>query len=130
MDPARAAAMFGRFYDLSYNKYYVDEFYDRTLFRGLEVVRNFLARFDLRIIDGIVNGTASGTVKTSRGSGRFDLSVVDRLVNWLAEVIQGYGQRIRRIESGVIQNYVLKAGGAFGVMVVLWFVMKSLWGGA
>lgn len=130
VDPARAAAMFGRFYDLSYNKYYVDEFYDRTLFRGLEVVRNFLARFDLRIIDGIVNGTASGTVKTSRGSGRFDLSVVDRLVNWLAEVIQGYGQRIRRIESGVIQNYVLKAGGAFGVMVVLWFVMKSLWGGA
>ena len=72
IDPAKCARAMGPVYDLVYNKYYVDEFYERTLYRGVEVLRNVLARFDLRIIDGIVNGAGKVTVFTSNKSGRFD----------------------------------------------------------
>lgn len=130
INPARGARMFGKLYDLSYNKYYVDEFYDRTLYRGLERIRLWLARFDLGVIDGIVNGTAHQATRFSKRTGRFDLNVVDRIVNWIAEVCQVFGQRVRQVETGVIQNYILKAGGAVGVIVIVWIVMKSLAGGA
>ncbi len=130
VNPARAASMFGKLYDLSYNKYYVDEFFDRTLYRGLERLRLCLARFDLGIIDGIVNGSARHTAGFSMRTGRFDLNVVDRIVNWIAEVCQVFGQRVRQVETGVIQNYILRAGGAVGVIVIVWIVVKSLAGGA
>ncbi|MCB9783694.1 MAG: NADH-quinone oxidoreductase subunit L [Candidatus Omnitrophica bacterium] len=130
IDPAKCARAMGPVYDLVYNKYYVDEFYARTFYRGLEIVRNVLARFDLRIIDGIVNGAGRVTVFTSGKSGRFDLRVVDRIVDWIAEVCQHYGQRIRRVESGVIQDYALKVGGAFGTMVILWMIVRSFFVGA
>ncbi|MCA9425866.1 MAG: hypothetical protein KC994_12360, partial [Candidatus Omnitrophica bacterium] len=130
IDPAKCARAMGPVYDLVYNKYYVDEFYARTFYRGLEIVRNVLARFDLRIIDGIVNGAGRVTVFTSGKSGRFDLRVVDRIVDWIAEVCQHYGQRIRRVESGVIQDYALKVGGAFGTMVILWMIVRSFFIGA
>lgn len=130
IDPAKCAKAMGPVYTLVYNKYYVDEFYARTFYRGLEILRNALARFDLRVIDGIVNGAGTVTVAGSEKSGRFDLRVVDRLVDWIAEVCQHYGGRLRRIESGVIQDYALKVGGAFGTLVVVWMVVRSFLAGA
>lgn len=130
INPARGARMFGKLYDLSYNKYYVDEFYERTVYRALERLRLLLARFDLGVIDGIVNGSARHTAGLSKISGRFDLKVVDRIVNWIAEVCQAFGRRVQLVETGVIQNYILKAGGAVGVIVIVWIVVKSLAGGA
>ena len=130
IDPAKCARAMGPVYKLVYNKYYVDEFYERTFYRGVEVLRNVLARFDLRVIDGIVNGSAKVTVKASARSGRFDLRVVDRLVDWIAEVCQHYGQKVRRVESGVIEDYTLKVGGAFGTMVILWMIVRSFFVGA
>ena len=130
IDPARGARMFGKLYDLSYNKYYVDEFYDRTLYSAVAWLRGWLARFDLGIIDGIVNGTAHLTARFSKGTGIFDLGIIDGFVNWFADFCQDIGQRVRRVETGVIQNYILRAGGAVGVIVIVWIVVKSLVGGA
>ena len=130
IDPAKCARALGPVYDLVYNKYYVDEFYAKTLYKGLEVLRNFLARFDLGVIDWVVNACGRGTVATSGASGRFDNGIVDGFVNWIADVSQSFGRSIRRVESGIIQNYVLKAGSAVGAIVIVWMVVRSLSGGA
>ena len=130
IDPARCARALGPLYDLVYHKYYVDEFYAKTLYKGVEVLRNALARFDLNIIDGFVNWTAKATTSTSFATGRFDNGIIDGIVNWIADVFQGLGRRVRRVETGVIQNYVLKAGSAVGLIVVLWIVVRSLTAGS
>jgi NADH-quinone oxidoreductase subunit L len=88
-----------------------------------------LARFDLGVIDWVVNACGRGTVTTSSASGRFDNGIVDGLVNWIADVSQSFGRSIRRVESGIIQNYVLKAGSAVGAIVIVWMVVRSLSGG-
>lgn len=60
--PPRLAARFPRAYRLLFNKYYVDEIYEaafvRTTVRGSEAIYD---HFDLKVIDGAVNGTATAT---------------------------------------------------------------------
>ena len=60
--PKDLAARFPGLYKLLYNKYYVDEIYN-TLFvnstiKGSEIVYD---HFDLKVIDGAVNGSAKAT---------------------------------------------------------------------
>ncbi|MGB8951537.1 MAG: NADH-quinone oxidoreductase subunit L [Candidatus Aminicenantales bacterium] len=60
--PHQLVSRFPGVYRLLYNKYYVDEIYDsvlvRPLVRGSEII---YAHFDLKVIDGAVNGSASAT---------------------------------------------------------------------
>jgi NADH-quinone oxidoreductase subunit L len=54
----------GIFYQLSLNKYYLDEFYDLAVVRPLTALSDWLARvFDPGVIDGIANGIG----RTARG---------------------------------------------------------------
>lgn len=58
--PQRLVARFPSLYRLLYNKYYVDEIYDAAFVnptvRGSEIIYD---HFDLKVIDGALNGTAS-----------------------------------------------------------------------
>ena len=78
-------------YDLIYNKYYIDELYDATV---VEPIKNgsvmLWKEADTKVIDGVVNGTASFVEK---------LSAV-----------------IRKLETGYVQNYAL--GILIGVAVI------------
>jgi NADH-quinone oxidoreductase subunit L len=66
--PHNLCAKFPSLYKLLYNKYYVDEIYEATiiqpLVRGSEIVYD---NFDLKVIDGTVNGSA----KTTGWFGKF-----------------------------------------------------------
>jgi NADH-quinone oxidoreductase subunit L len=54
----------GVFYQISFNKFYVDEAYDFLLVRPFTALASFFARFiDPWVIDGTVNGVAA----TARG---------------------------------------------------------------
>ncbi len=107
-------------YNLSFHKYYFDEIYNATLVRGLLLWNNFLAWFDLKIIDGIVNGSAFITRNFSAFSGLFDLGFIDGIVNGVADMIQGIGQRARKIQTGQVQHYILGAlAGLILIMIVV-----------
>jgi len=106
-------------YDLSFHKYWVDEFYDKTAIRFLLWIRMVFARFDNKVIDGLVNITAPGLRGTSTFSGAWDKYVVDGLVNLLAIATQIAGAASTLIQSGVIQNYILKASLAAGAVLLL-----------
>lgn len=89
--PAQVTARVPGLYDLIYNKYYVDELYDATVVEPIKNGSVFLwQEADTKVIDGMVNGTAS---------------FVERL-----------SAIIRKLETGYVQNYAL--GILIGVAVI------------
>ncbi len=96
-----------RLYQLAANTYYVDECYGRFIIRPFLSVAERLFAFDQRVIDAAVNGV--GRLGTTIGAlkERFDQLVVDRLVNATAETARGLGLFLRRLQTGVVHQYLL-----------------------
>ena len=80
--PEKVGAKLQPLYEVVYNKFYVDEFYNATFVRlAVDGSRWVWHQFDEKIIDGAVNGTG-----------------------WLW---QHAGMAIRPVQSGRVQNYLL-----------------------
>ncbi len=87
-------------YNLLWNKYFLDEFYFKLIVDPIvNGSRNFLWNiFDVKIIDGIVNG-----------SGRFT---------------EFTGLQLRKIQSGIAQNYaVLMMAGI--LVIITWLLLAA-----
>jgi NADH-quinone oxidoreductase subunit L len=104
-------------FQLSLNKYYVDEAIDFAVVRPYMMFTHAAAWFDSHIIDGLVNLTAAITVFGSRISGLFDNYVVDGIVNLAADATLAAGGRLRRLQTGSINGYLY--GLLAAVMVIL-----------
>ncbi len=113
------AQKYPKLYNLSYNKYWVDEFYEKTVIAFILWFRMVLRRFDNKVVDGIVNATAPMLRGISSFSGAWDKYVVDGIVNLIAIIVQAVGAVSTLVQSGVIQNYLMKAGIAAGVILLL-----------
>ena len=118
------AARFRPIYTLFWKKYYFDEFYNGAIVAFTVASSRIFGLFDLRVIDGIVNGIGF-TVRElfSRLIGWFDNTFVDGLVNWVAQITLSVGGRIRRVQTGMIQNYLLII---LGGLVLLILIFRSL----
>ena len=115
------ATTFRPAYNLFWNKYYFDEFYDGVLVALTVWKSRLFAKFDLSIIDGIVNGVATITRKIFAAFiGFFDNHIVDGIVNRVAEITWAAGGRIRRIQTGAIQTYLFVVLGGI-VLIILIF---------
>src|SRR3989339_623990 len=95
-------ALDGRFqtvYKLLLNKYSLDEIYFAIIGTPiLKLSQSFLWKiFDVKIIDGFVNGLATVTV--------------------------GAGEKIRRIQTGVAQNYALLMMGGI-ILIIAWLIFS------
>ena len=121
--PARLRPLGSRLYALAVNKYYVDEFYDRIIVKPFLAVTSGLSRFDLRVIDGAVDGAGHAGWSLGQWKERFDRLVVDRLVNGIAQTIRGFGAVLRFTQTGIIQQYLLVVIVA---VVVLSLVLRGL----
>ena len=108
---------------LLFNKYYVDELYDRTAIQGTLSSSRGLWGFDRTVVDGAVNGSGALTQIGAWASHMIDKYVVDGLVNlvgWSA----GEGSFLfRRLQTGLIQNYALMI--LIGVFVFLTLYMLA-----
>ncbi len=94
--PDRWARRWRAAYELSLNKWYVDEAYDRTIVRPtMSASVELWKRMDVATIDGIVNG-------------------VGRAIAWS-------GWLLRLLQSGQTQHYAL--GMALGAVVILTLLM-------
>ncbi len=106
--PTRDSALAGsRAYRTLLNKYYVDEIYDATAVRGTVRGGEGLFRFDQKVVDGAVNGSASLTRLSGDLSDLSDQNLVDRAVNLVAEILAAASTRFRRLQTGLFQNYAL-----------------------
>ena len=91
------AQSFGPVYRLLLNKYYVDEFYDATVVQPIKAVsqQGLWRGFDVRLIDGAVNGTGA--------------------------LVAGSAAVLRRVQTGSVRAY---AGSLFvGVILVLGYYL-------
>ena len=93
-------------YRLSFNKYYVDEFYNGVFVAGALKLSRALGWFDKVIIDGIVNGAAALVVAVSTLGGAIDKYIVDGLVNATAQAFSNAGGALRLVQTGNINAYV------------------------
>jgi NADH-quinone oxidoreductase subunit L len=93
----RAARTFSGLYTLLLNKYYVDELYDATIVQPIKVIstEGLWRGFDVRVIDGAVNGTAA--------------------------IVDGGAAVLRRLQTGSVRTY---AGSLLvGVVIILGYYL-------
>lgn len=119
----KLAIKFQPLYNFSLNKWYFDELYSKTFVAFTLGVSNLFAWFDQKVIDGIVNGTATVTRETSFLSGRFDNKVIDGWVNFTAYITGFFGLIFRRLQTGKIQTYLVMV---LTGLIILFFIFKSI----
>ena len=95
---AALAQRFSGIYRVLKNKYYIDEFYTFCVNRILFAVSNAAYWFDRHIVDGAVNGVA-----------------------WL---LRSAAARLRKIQTGLLQNYALGLFGGVLLLCLLMFAVK------
>ena len=105
--PRQIASRWRGAYSLLYNKYFVDELYDATAIRGTFAAARALFTVDRRVVDGAVNGSATLTRVVSWFSHMSDKYVVDGAVNFLASMAERGSFLVRRVQTGLVQNYAL-----------------------
>ena len=93
--PARLSARFHRLHRMLLNKYYVDELYEFFIINPIKGIATLLWKlFDVRVVDGLVNGAA-----------------------WAA---RGASRALSLLQSGNAQTYGLFV--LFGVIILVWWV--------
>ena len=107
LDPEEAKRQFPRVYALLVNKWYFDELFRFLMVRPAMVVSKCVAWFDKTVIDGVVDGSARETVRVSRFGGRFDLGIVDGLVNLIGAAVFGAGTSLHRVQTGWLRGYIM-----------------------
>ncbi len=123
--PERSKQMAERFagaHRVLTNKYYVDELYNATAVRGTMSSARGLWRVDSSVVDGGVNGSAWLTMFFAWVSHVFDKYVVDGLVNLVGWIVEEWSYVVRRLQTGIIQNYaLLMLVGVFAFVTVYLF---------
>jgi NADH:ubiquinone oxidoreductase subunit 5 (subunit L)/multisubunit Na+/H+ antiporter MnhA subunit len=74
------------------------------------------SRVDERVLDGAVNKVADLVLRSSVTSSRVDRTVVDGAVNKVADIIQGWSSSWRRVQTGMLQHYLLAM--AWGILLI------------
>jgi len=102
VDVDRLAGRFAFARRLAWNRFYVDELYDRLFVSPFKR----LADFFWRVVD---------------------VGMVDGLVNWLGRLTVGAGQLLRGWQSGQLRGYALSM--LLGALVLAWYLFSQVWGG-
>jgi NADH-quinone oxidoreductase subunit L len=113
------AERFQPVYNFLLNKWRFDDLYHATFLAGTHLFSRVSAWFDLKVIDGLVNGTAKVTVLGSWASGWHDNKIVDGLVNLTANIVGWFGATLREVQTGRVQSYILMALGAVVLLYIL-----------
>ena len=122
IDPARVASTFGPVYRTIANKYYIDEFANKTVIKGSVVLALVLKWFDEYIVDGIVNTVGRINKVLGFVHAWFDATVIDGLVNLVGGLSNFFGAALRLLQTGRIQQYVSFAV-AGGLLTAAWLIL-------
>src|SRR5262249_17739945 len=103
----RAAERLGGIYKFLVKKWYFDELYWAVFVRPCLAFARLCREFDLRFIDGLVNGSAYLTRLMDWVVGLIDIRAVDGLVNGAGRLVYDSGDRGRAIQTGRLRNYLM-----------------------
>jgi len=79
---------------------------------------------DEKVVDGAVNAVADVILGASTTSARADRTLVDGAVNRIADLVLWAGAVLRRLQTGVIQNYLLAMVVGIFVIAVLFLMFR------
>ena len=120
--PQKLGTLLRPFYLASRRKLWFDELYQATFIRGWYALSRALSHFDTRLVDGAVNGVGTSTLLLSQIKNWIDVHIVDGIVNGVGEVTRTFSSRLRKIQTGFIQNYLFIL--VCGILVILFFGLK------
>ena len=103
----RLEARFKFLHTFSYRKWYFDELYKATAIAGTLMVSKAFSWFDNYIVDGLVNLSSYLTRGFSYLTGLFDNYFIDGAVNFVATFTGYCGGKLRKIQTGHIQTYIV-----------------------
>jgi NADH:ubiquinone oxidoreductase subunit 5 (subunit L)/multisubunit Na+/H+ antiporter MnhA subunit len=106
IDPAAVSARFGPLHGIIANRYFLDELQSCYLVGGLFRLNRFLAGFDKRVIDGLVNLSALIARGFAVVSRLFDSFVIDGLVNFWRGFVRGLAGVLRLAQTGNARDYL------------------------
>jgi NADH-quinone oxidoreductase subunit L len=111
-------------YNFLWNRLYVNAAYYLGFVNGALALSGSLARkVEAGFFDRVSSGISDISVGLSRGGDRFDLRVVDGAVNGVAATGKRFSSAVAKLQSGVAQQYLLVfAFGVFLVVVALVFL--------
>ena len=115
IDPDKMFKIFIGFNNLSKNKFYIDKIYNVLLYKPFFKQTKLASIIDFDLYDQkFIDMWGWVTLKLSKYSGKADYSILDQfIIDGFANITQFISSKLRKTQSGVIQNYLL------GVLVFL-----------
>ena len=109
------------YYNLSLNKYFFDENYDKYLYQPLLRLADRISFIDWDLYDKyFINGFGHVTKWLSFLTGRTDYDGLDQtIVDGLGRSMSKAGSTLKEVQTGRLQNYMLFA--LFGVVIIVIF---------
>jgi NADH-quinone oxidoreductase subunit L len=103
---AWASPQRGLLFNISYNQWYIDVFYNKVIGGGVMVLARSLSWVDKHILDGFINGAANLMVGISKIAAWFDYYVIDGISRLAALIVQAIANFVRYFQSGKLQYYL------------------------
>ncbi|MBR57501.1 MAG: NADH-quinone oxidoreductase subunit L [Myxococcales bacterium] len=123
-DPDNERALFGeKLHNLLLNKYFVDEIYSKFVIKPAMALMRATYWLDKTIVDGLVNLSALIMKVCAWIIGSLDGRIVDGLVNGVASGCRVIAGRVRTIQTGRVQNYILAAVVGTTVLILVTFIV-------
>ena len=113
-----------KLYQISFNKFYFDYIYNQYIYIPFKNLTKKLAYFDWEIYDKkVINFFGRFSIKLSDKTGKADYTYLDQFfIDGFARLTNYTGKKLQKVQSGVIQNYLL--AGIIGVIVLIMIIQQ------
>ena len=110
---------FLRLYKLSFNKFFIDEIYERILYHPFLLGSKLASKLDWDMYDQrFIDSFGTNTIKVSESSARVDYNWLDqKCVDGLGHLTHYFGEQMKKMQGGIIQSYIL--GGVMGLIIII-----------
>jgi len=113
-----------RLYDLSKNKFYIDEIYSNIIYKPFMFWSSMCSKIDWDYYDQkFIDSIGRLTIFASDKSGKVDYDWLDQ------KVVDGFGNfanymslKMKKLQGGIVQSYIL--GGLVAVIVIILIVQQ------
>jgi NADH-quinone oxidoreductase subunit L len=112
-------------YNFLWNRWYINPIYYRTFVYGtLSTAMALKNTIETAFFDRISGAVATASIDVSMGGQRIDLGVIDGWINGMASAGRKFSSSLRRIQTGIPQEYVaVFALGVFALVVAVLFFL-------
>jgi len=108
-------------YSLSSNKFYIDKIYTMIIYNPFMKFSKLSSIIDWNIYDQkFIDSWGWITLKISNLSGQADYNILDqKIVDGVSKLTNFLSRKLRKTQSGVLQNYLLAGFGCLVIIILL-----------